>query len=104
MHKGAIFRIRTCYSHTCQAAGDGRPVAQACHALVGAGMAGLQGGDGEGALTDLQTRQIVLAQGKTSEPPGDHRRGRTHQAAQIGNRALSLNQGGGLRAERRVVS
>lgn len=53
------------------AAGDGRPVFQACHALIDANMAGLEGGDGEGALAELHTGQGVQVQGKASEAPGN---------------------------------
>lgn len=78
VHKGVILRIRTCYCYTRPAAGDGRPVGQACHALIDAAVAGLKGGDGEGAGVDLQTGQGVLVQGETSEAPRNHRRRRTH--------------------------
>lgn len=78
VHKWVIPRIRTCYCHTRPPAGDGRPVAQVCHALIDTGVAGLKGGDGEGAGVDLQTREGVLIQGETSKAPRNHRRWRTH--------------------------
>lgn len=73
MHRGVILRIRTCYGHACEAAGDGQPAVGLCHTLIDACMAGLKGGDGEGALAELHTRQGVLIQGKTSKAPGNHR-------------------------------
>lgn len=77
-YTGVILHIRTCYGHTRVAAGDGRPVFQACHTLIDANMAGLEGGDGEGALAELHTGQGVQVQGEASEAPGNLRRRRTH--------------------------
>lgn len=74
--EGVIPCIRTCYVHAREAAGDGRPVVEARHALIEANMARLKGGDGERAAVELHARQRVLVQGKASEAPGHRRRRR----------------------------
>ncbi|TNN66647.1 hypothetical protein EYF80_023181 [Liparis tanakae] len=102
--KRAVLRISTCYGHTRVAAGDSRPVGDACHALIDAHVAGLKGGDGEGALVDLHARQGVAVQGTASEAPGNGCRRRTGRAQQTSSRASTLNQGGGLREERWIWS
>lgn len=104
MHTRVILYIRTCYGHTCQTAGDSRPVVQARHTLIEPNVARLKRGDGEGSSIGLHTRQTASIQWKASEAPGNHSWWRTHQAAQTSNRSLLLNQGFRLRAEGGILS
>lgn len=67
-------------------------------------MVGVEGGDGEAVLGDLQAGQRGFVQGKTSEMPGNRGRRRTRRAAQTGERPPTLNQRDGLRQERQGVS